>query len=156
MSARRGRRCRRWHRPRDGIRAARWYYFSLSFLHRGIDSWYDVGIETALEDSLKLGRGAIDLRKRDALKKTRGIADEIAHIDSEPLIVYLDDVRQQNDAIEVTLFDHDNQIVASSNIDSTELHQRGAVVSCRQRHSSGLPSSADAPRRPRRRKRPPK
>jgi nitrogen fixation/metabolism regulation signal transduction histidine kinase len=97
------------------------YYFSLSFLHRGIDSWYDVGIETALEDSLKLGRGAIDLRKRDALKKTRGIADEIAHIDSEPLIVYLDDVRQQNDAIEVTLFDHDNQIVASSNIDSTEL-----------------------------------
>ena len=43
------------------------YYFSLSFLHRGIDSWFDVGIETALEDSLKLGRGAIDLRKRDAL-----------------------------------------------------------------------------------------
>ena len=25
------------------------YYFSLSFLHRGIDSWFDVGIETALE-----------------------------------------------------------------------------------------------------------
>jgi nitrogen fixation/metabolism regulation signal transduction histidine kinase len=97
------------------------YYFSLSFLHRGIDSWYDVGFETALEDSLKLGRGAIDLRKRDALKKTRGISNEIAHIDSESLIVYLDDVRQQNGAIEVTLFDHDNRIVASSSIDSTEL-----------------------------------
>ncbi len=50
------------------------YYFSLSFLHRGIDSWFDVGIETALEDSLKLGRGAIDLRKRDALGKARRIA----------------------------------------------------------------------------------
>jgi len=97
------------------------YYFSLSFLHRGIDSWFDVGIETALEDSLKLGRGAIDLRKRDALKKTRGIASEIAHIDSESLIVYLDEVRQHNGATEVTLFNHDNTIVASSSIDSTEL-----------------------------------
>jgi len=97
------------------------YYFSLSFLHRGIDSWFDVGIESALEDSLKLGRGAIDLRKREALKKTRNIASEIAHIDSESLIVYLDDVRLQNGAIEVTLFDHDNRIVASSSIDSTEL-----------------------------------
>jgi nitrogen fixation/metabolism regulation signal transduction histidine kinase len=97
------------------------YYFSLSFLHRGIDSWFDVGIETALEDSLKLGRGAIDLRKRDALKKTRSIAAEIAHIDSESLIVYLDDARQQHGAAEVTLFDHDNTIIASSSIDSTEL-----------------------------------
>ena len=47
------------------------YYFSLSFLHRGIDSWFDVGIEVALEDSLQLGRSAVDLRKRDALNKTR-------------------------------------------------------------------------------------
>ncbi len=97
------------------------YYFSLSFLHRGIDSWFDVGIETALEDSLQLGRGAIDLRKRDALKKTRSIATEIAEIDSESLIVYLDDARVQHGANEVTLYDHNNAIIASSSIDSTEL-----------------------------------
>ncbi|HKJ53390.1 MAG TPA: ATP-binding protein [Gammaproteobacteria bacterium] len=97
------------------------YYFSLSFLHRGIDSWFDVGIETALEDSLKLGRGAIDLRKRDALRKTRAIAAEIAHTDNESLIVFLDDVRQLQGASEVTLFDHDNRIIASSSVDSTEL-----------------------------------
>ncbi len=69
------------------------YYFSLSFLHRGIDSWFDVGIETALEDSLQLGRGAIDLRKRDALNKTRSIASEIAEIDNEVLIVYIENLR---------------------------------------------------------------
>ena len=97
------------------------YYFSLSFLHRGIDSWFDVGVETALEDSLQLGRSAIDLRKRDALKKTRGIAGEIAEVDSEILIVYLDDARQQYGANELTLYDHTNAIIASSSIDSTDL-----------------------------------
>jgi len=97
------------------------YYFSLSFLHRGIDSWFDVGIETALEDSLKLGRGAIDLRKRDALNKTRSIATEIGEVDSEILVVYVDAVREKYGANEVTVYDHDNTIVASSSINSTEL-----------------------------------
>jgi len=97
------------------------YYFSLSFLHRGIDSWFDVGIETALEDSLQLGRSAIDLRKRDALNKTRSMASEIAEIENETLIVYLDGVREQYGANEVTVYDHVYSIVASSSIDSTEL-----------------------------------
>ncbi len=97
------------------------YYFSLSFLHRGIDSWFDVGVEIALEDSLQLGRSAIALRKRDALNKTRAIAGEIAEIDSEILVVYLDEIRAQYGANEVTLYDHVNSIIASSSIDSTEL-----------------------------------
>ena len=99
------------------------YYFSLSFLHRGIDSWFDVGIETALEDSLQLGRSAIDLRKRDALGKARRIATEISETDSDILIVYLDEVREQHGANEVTLYDHLNSIIASSSINSTELPQ---------------------------------
>jgi nitrogen fixation/metabolism regulation signal transduction histidine kinase len=99
------------------------YYFSLSFLHRGIDSWFDVGIETALEDSLQLGRSAIDLRKRDALAKARRIATEISEVDSDILIVYLDGVREQHGANEVTLYDHLNSIIASSSINSTELPQ---------------------------------
>jgi PAS domain S-box-containing protein len=97
------------------------FYFSLSFLHRGIDSWFDVGIETALEDSLHLGRSAIDLRKRDALNKTRSMASEIAEIENDILIVYLDGVREQYGANEVTIYDHVNSIIASSSIDSTEL-----------------------------------
>ncbi|MDH3634100.1 MAG: ATP-binding protein [Gammaproteobacteria bacterium] len=97
------------------------YYFSLSFLHRGIDSWFDVGIEIALEDSLQLGRSAIDLRKRDALNKTRAAANEIVEVDNEVLIVYLDEIREKYGANEVTLYDHTNSIVASSSIDSTEL-----------------------------------
>ena len=97
------------------------YYFSLSFLHRSIDSWFDVGIETALENSLQLGRSAVDLRKREALKKTRQIAFEISELDDEILVVYLDDARSRYNANELTLVNHDQSIIASSGIDSTEL-----------------------------------
>ena len=104
------------------------YYFSLSFLHRGIDSWFDVGIETALEDSLQLGRGAVDLRKRDALNKTRLVATDIAEVDNDTLIVFLDEVREQYGANELTLYDHNKAIIASSSIDSTELPETLPLV----------------------------
>ena len=97
------------------------YYFSLSFLHRSIDSWFDVGIEIALEDSLQLGRSAVDLRKREALNKTRAIAVEISDIEGELLIVYLDDARDRLNANELTLVDYNRSIIASSSIDSTQL-----------------------------------
>ena len=95
------------------------YYFSLNFIHRSIDSWFDVGIEVALEDSLQLGRSALDLRKREALKKTRLIASDIPNINGNILFVYLDDMREQQNAIELTLVDHSQSIIASSSIDST-------------------------------------
>ncbi|MFT4650037.1 MAG: PAS domain S-box-containing protein [Polaribacter sp.] len=95
------------------------YYFSISFIHRSIDSWFDVGIEVALDDSLQLGRSALDLRKREALKKTRLIASEIPDINQNILFVYLDDMRDQQNAIELTLVDHRQSIIASSSIDST-------------------------------------
>ena len=40
------------------------YYFSLDFLHRGIDSWFDLRVEQALDDSLELSRLALDVRMR--------------------------------------------------------------------------------------------
>jgi nitrogen fixation/metabolism regulation signal transduction histidine kinase len=95
------------------------YYFSVSFIHRSIDSWFDVGIEVALEDSLQLGRSALNLRKREALKKTRLIASEIPNINQNILFVYLDDMRDEQNAIELTLVDHRQSIIASSSIDST-------------------------------------
>ena len=104
------------------------YYFSLSFLHRSIDSWFDVGIETALEDSLQLGRSALDLRKREALKKTRLIANDLGTVENEILVVFLDDARLQSGANELTLYDHNQIIIASSSIDSTVLPEALALT----------------------------
>jgi len=97
------------------------YYFSLTFLHRSIDSWFDVGVEQALEDSLKLGRSALDLRKREALKKTRLIAREIPSIPDELLIVYLNDALSQHRAKEITLVGLNGVILGSSSENSAEL-----------------------------------
>jgi nitrogen fixation/metabolism regulation signal transduction histidine kinase len=42
------------------------YYFSLQFLNRGIDSWFDVRVEAALDDALSLSRTSLDLRVAEA------------------------------------------------------------------------------------------
>jgi len=41
------------------------FYFSIQFLQRGIDSWFDVRVEQALDDALELSRSALDLRMRE-------------------------------------------------------------------------------------------
>jgi nitrogen fixation/metabolism regulation signal transduction histidine kinase len=41
------------------------YYFSLGFLQRGIDSWFNVRVEGAMEDALELSRASLDLRIRE-------------------------------------------------------------------------------------------
>jgi len=54
------------------------YGFSLHFLRQGIDSWFDVRIDQALDDALELSRSALDLRMRELLKQTQQMAEELA------------------------------------------------------------------------------
>ncbi|MDH3380319.1 MAG: two-component sensor histidine kinase, partial [Gammaproteobacteria bacterium] len=46
------------------------YYFSVQFLNKGIDSWFDVRIEQALDDALLLGRSSLEAFKNDQLRQT--------------------------------------------------------------------------------------
>ncbi|MFO1434937.1 MAG: ATP-binding protein [Gammaproteobacteria bacterium] len=63
------------------------YGFSLDFIRRGIDNWFDVRIASALEDSLNLSRASLDMRMRELLRQTVQMADSIAESDegSDPL-----------------------------------------------------------------------
>jgi len=97
------------------------YYFSLTFIHRSIDSWFDVGVEQALEDSLKLGRSALDVRKREALKKSRFIASEISKVPDEVMIVYLNDALNEYQANEITLVGLNGVILGSSGQNSADI-----------------------------------
>ncbi|MCK4744052.1 MAG: HAMP domain-containing protein [Sulfuriflexus sp.] len=90
------------------------YYFSVDFLHRGIDSWFDVRIEQALDDSLELSRSSLDSRLRDLLRTTEQLAVDVADESEASAILRLDDLRERSGASEMTLFDG-NRIVASSN-----------------------------------------
>ncbi|MEA2095039.1 MAG: two-component sensor histidine kinase, partial [Pseudomonadota bacterium] len=97
------------------------YYFSVQFLQRGIDSWFDVRIEQALEDSLDLSRTALDVRLRDVLRLTEGMADEIAESPSATIALNLYDIRVRSGAAELTLLGSDGRIIASSSANPTDI-----------------------------------
>lgn len=98
------------------------YYFSIGFLHRGIDSWFDVRIEQALDDSLELSRTALDVRMRDLLRQSKDHAVELAPISSQGVALVLDDMLDRAGANEMTLFDGSDIIASSSTIDRIVLN----------------------------------
>lgn len=54
------------------------YSFSLDFLRRGVDSWFDVETEAALTDALELSKYALDIRMREHLTQLGLAATEIS------------------------------------------------------------------------------
>ncbi len=97
------------------------YYFSLQFLQRGIDSWFDVEIEYALDDALELSRGSLDVRLGDLLSLTEKIASELGEMSPTALPFGLYDLRVRSGATELTVFGMDGRIVASSSIEGTDI-----------------------------------
>jgi len=97
------------------------YYFSLQFLHRGIDSWFDVRIEQGLEDALDLSQAALDVRLRDILNLTIRIADDLSDEPPATVSLTLYDHRVRSGAAELTLIGGDGRIVASSSADISDI-----------------------------------
>ena len=97
------------------------YYFSLQFLQRGIDSWFDVQIEQALDDALELSRGSLDVRLSDLLKLTEKIASELAEMTPALVPIGLYDLRVRSTAVELAVFGMDGRIVASSSVEGTNI-----------------------------------
>lgn len=93
------------------------YYFSLEFLRRGIDSWFDVRVEEALGDALELSRALLDDRMREQLKLTRRIATELSEVPENELTLALDELRYRSLAAELTMFAPDGRIISFSSSD---------------------------------------
>ena len=97
------------------------YFFSLQFLHRGIDSWFDVRIEKGLDDALDLSRASLDVKLHDVLNVTIRLAEELSNEPAAPLPLTLYDRRVRSGAAELTLIGGDGRIVASSLSDMTDI-----------------------------------
>ncbi len=97
------------------------YYFSLQFLQRGIDSWFDVQIEEALDDALELSRGSLDVRLGDLLKLTEKISDEVSEMSPALIPIGLYDLRVLSGAVELSVFGLDGRIIASSSAEGTDI-----------------------------------
>ena len=97
------------------------YYFSLQFLHRGIDSWFDVQVEKALDNALELSRTALSVRMRELLRQTQRIASDLNEIPDPLATSWLDDALQRTDAYEFTLMSDKGRIIAAINADPSRI-----------------------------------
>ena len=95
------------------------YYFSVDFLQRGIDSWFDVRTEKALTDSLELSRIALNGRMRDLLRQTQRMASEIEEVAPSQVISSMDILRHRSGASDLTLMTTHGQVIAFSSDDPT-------------------------------------
>jgi len=93
------------------------FYFSLSFVQRGIDSWFDVRVEQAMNDALALSRLSFDGQMRDAMEQTRRAARSLGDGDGDLLALELHHLRRTTNANEMTIFGSRNLILASSSDD---------------------------------------
>jgi len=97
------------------------YFFSLQALNRGIDSWFDVKIEQALDDALMLGRTAFDALKQDLVSTAGEMAAELEPTSDKLALTALNYLREQHNVTELTLYSQDGLIIASSSKEGPEL-----------------------------------
>ncbi|MBN2886639.1 MAG: HAMP domain-containing protein [Chromatiaceae bacterium] len=97
------------------------YYFSLGFLLRGIDSWFDVEIGRAMEDALVLNQASLDLNQRVLVRYTEQLISGIEDRSSTAIALTLDSLRRQAGAIELTVYGAGGQVLANANEDPTRL-----------------------------------
>ena len=97
------------------------FFFSMQFLHRGIDAWFDVEIDSAMDDGLRLSQLSLDLYTRELVKTTENVWRELFETPPAARASALNDLRASNGAEELTLIGPRGEIVATSNADSTVL-----------------------------------
>ncbi|PIE82945.1 MAG: two-component sensor histidine kinase [Candidatus Contendobacter odensis] len=97
------------------------YGFSLHFLQRGIDSWFNVQVDRGLENALELSRTALDLRMRATLRQVTRIAKSVSEMENNQLARRLDDLLDISEASEFTLLDHGGRIIATATANPTTI-----------------------------------
>ena len=97
------------------------YYFSLQFLTKGIDSWFDVRIEQAVQDALELSRSALDLRTRELMKQTQVIASNLLDLPDSVAMLHLNDLTTGSGASELTLLTQSGRVIASNTKDTANI-----------------------------------
>jgi nitrogen fixation/metabolism regulation signal transduction histidine kinase len=90
------------------------FYFSMQFINRGIDTWFNVEVEAGLDDALELSRAALEMQKRERLETTVRIANLLQDVSSRQLIFELSMLRRESGAGEISVYGRNNRIIAMS------------------------------------------
>lgn len=90
------------------------YFYSIRFLSSGIDSWFDLQVDSAMEDALTLSKLSLDLHKRERLKLSINILDSIEDTSQTAIALSVNDLRAASGALEMTLFSLQGKVLALS------------------------------------------
>jgi len=90
------------------------FYFSMQFINRGIDSWFNVEVEAGFDDALELSRAALEMQKRERLEITVRISNRLQNVSARQLIFELSTLRRESGADEISVFGRNNRIIATS------------------------------------------
>src|ERR1700733_14712317 len=90
------------------------YYFSLQFINRGIDSWFELEVSQGLKDTRELSHAALEVRVREFLQHTQIVAHTLSASSALELIGTLDRERRESTALEFTIVGAQAQILATS------------------------------------------
>ena len=97
------------------------FYFSMQFLHQGIDSWFNVEIDRAMEDALELSQASLDQRMRWHLRQTEQLTDKLEGFSQNAATLEIEHLRGLSGASEMTLFSKQGRIIASSSINPSDI-----------------------------------
>ena len=80
------------------------YFYSWQFLSKGVDSWFQVSIEDAMNGANALGQTALDLHKKGLVKDTERILAQLDDASEMALGFALDEARLKSDAVELIAY----------------------------------------------------
>ncbi len=90
------------------------FYFSIQFINRGIDTWFNAEVGEGLENALALSRAALEMQMRQHLYATEQISQRLGDVNERQLIFELSMLRRESGASEITIYGSNNQILATS------------------------------------------
>ena len=115
------------------------YYYSLGFLLRGIDSWFDVQIDRAMEDALTLNQASLDLNQRVLMRYTEQLLAGLEDRSTTALALSLGQLRLRAGALEIAVFGDNGQVLGNVSEDPTKLVPDHPERNLFKRVADGLP-----------------
>jgi len=90
------------------------FYFSMQFINKGIDTWFNVEVKAGMENALRLSRSALEMQMREHLNSTQEIAQRLGNVSGRQLVFELSMLRRESGASEITIYGSNNRILATS------------------------------------------
>ncbi|MEF8833472.1 MAG: ATP-binding protein, partial [Halofilum sp. (in: g-proteobacteria)] len=97
------------------------FSFSLKFINSGIDSWFDVEVERALDDALTLSKESLGLQMRTLQRVTEQMAARLDDVPDEETVRLLSSIQAGSTASQLTLLSEGNRVIATSSDDTAQV-----------------------------------